>query len=391
MSKLNFRRFSESRATSSPPNDESENLRQRVMGELTGILPAKLSAMQKELLEVRELRGTNLLLNKENEELCNDMQDSIAENGDLVTSNEDMSKVIHSQQQVIHQLEAELEYCLQDQNDACDYEQKQEDKQFQFKFKLRAAAVEREQLANANQQLQQERDEMLDAIRFLVQENNTLKEQLGGTSHDGTQRCEMLDAIRFLVQENNTLKEQLGGTSHDGTQRCGPSASFSPHMFMKFNERRKSEKYVDKDRRRLWFNAQTSSEMDQHRRLLPPILSELKNLRVGALRRWPSNRSSDSANNSFRNTMDASQHVDENVRNSDSSSPSDSKNDLLEDFGTPSRSNSGRNIHSNSTNCGEVLLEDFGKQASFHSINIDTEEPLDGDNDLLEGFGSRAG
>jgi hypothetical protein len=225
---------------------------------------------------------------------------------------------------------------------------------------LRAAAVEREQLANANQQLQQERDEML-------------------------------DAIRFLVQENNTLKEQLGGTSHDGTQRCGPSATFSPHTFMKFNERRKSETYVDKDRRHRWWNAQTSSEMDQHRRSLPPILSELKNLRVGALRRWPSNRSSDSANNSFRNTMDASQHVDENVRNSDSSSPSDSKNDLLEDFGTPSRSNSGRNIHSNSTNCGEVLLEDFGKQASFHSINIDTEEPLDGDNDLLEGFGSRAG
>ena len=362
MSKHNFKRSSESRAISSPPDDESETLRQRVMGELTGLLPAKLSAMQKELLEVRELRGTNLLLNKENEELCNDMQDLIAENGDLVASNENMSNVIHSQQLLIHQLEADLEYCLQDQNDACDYEQKQEDEQFKLKFKLRAAAVEREQLVKANEQLQQERDEML-------------------------------DAIRFLVQENNSLKEQLGDASHDGAQKCGPSATSSPHRFMKFHERRKSEKDVDKDRRHRWFNAQIFSEMDQHRRSLPPILSELKNLRVGAVRKWPSKRSSDSANNSCRNTnmtMDSSQHVDENVHNSESSSATDSKNDLLEDFGTPSRSNSGRSIHSNSTNCGEVLLEDFGKQASFHSINIDTEEPLDDDNDLLEGFGSRA-
>ena len=100
-----------------------------------------------------------------------------------------MSNAIHSQQQLIHQLEADLEYCLQDENGSCDYKQKQEDKQFQFKFKSRAVAVELQQVAKSNQKLQQERDEMLDAIKFLVQKNNALKEQLGGASHDGTQRC----------------------------------------------------------------------------------------------------------------------------------------------------------------------------------------------------------
>ena len=359
MSKLNIRRSSESRATSSPPDDESETLRQQVMGELTGILPEKLRAIQKELLEVRELRGANLLLNKENEELCSDMQDLIAENTELEASKKSMSEFIHSQQLLIHQLEADLEYCQQDQSDACDHVHRQEDKQFQFKFKLRAAAVEREQLVKACEQLQQERDEML-------------------------------DAITFLVQENNSLKEQLGGTSDSNNQRCGTSAEFSPHRFMKFNERRKSEMDVDKERRHRWFNIQTSSSSvtDQHRRSLPPILSELRNLRVGALCRWPSNRSSDSASNSVRNTVDASQHVSEPVYNSESSSPDERGNDLLEDFGTPSRSTSGRSIHSNSTNCVEVLLEDFGKH---HRINVETETALKEEIDLLEGFGSRGG
>lgn len=82
-------------------NDDDEKRRDQFVKEIT-FLPSKLNAV---LLEVRQLRQSNLFLTQEYNELCNDIQDMIDENRELISDNERLTKCVYSQQQRIQQLE----------------------------------------------------------------------------------------------------------------------------------------------------------------------------------------------------------------------------------------------------------------------------------------------
>ncbi len=123
--------------------------------------------------DLSELQQKNRLIIKENEELCNDIQDLIAENEDLFTSNERLKKMLDSQQEKINQLEEGLDDSLQAHQD--EVSNKQVDSEFRLRFKLHAAVLENKQLKRAVQQLEQEQENMLETIKELMKEANSLR------------------------------------------------------------------------------------------------------------------------------------------------------------------------------------------------------------------------
>lgn len=68
--------------------DEYQYTRQRLTDEIV-LFPSKLDDLQKELQGVRE---QNFVFAEENNQLCNDIQELIAENSDLISENEKLRK-----------------------------------------------------------------------------------------------------------------------------------------------------------------------------------------------------------------------------------------------------------------------------------------------------------
>lgn len=154
--------------------DEFEIIREQFIHDLS-CLPSRLNIVQNELRELSALRRTNLMITQENDQLCNDIQDLITENRNLMLENERCANVVHLQQQKIQELEEELESTFLAQNDLLNQEEKRLDMEFKVKYKMHAAALEQGQLLSAVHRLEEERDGMSEYIKVLLEENRKLK------------------------------------------------------------------------------------------------------------------------------------------------------------------------------------------------------------------------
>jgi regulator of replication initiation timing len=159
-------------------DDKFEAVREQFIHELS-LLPSRLIALQNELKRTNELRRTNQLLSQENGELCSDIQDLITENRDLILENQRCTKVVHSQQQKIQELEEDFERILLAQDDLFNHEEKRLDTEFKLKYKVHAGALERAQLLSAVHKLEEERDNMAEKINILMEENRRLNRLSG--------------------------------------------------------------------------------------------------------------------------------------------------------------------------------------------------------------------
>jgi hypothetical protein len=179
--------------------------------------------------DLSDLQQKNLLIVKENEELCNDIQGLIAENEDLFNSNERLKKMLYSQQEKINQLEEGLDDSLQAHQD--EVSNKQVDSEFQLKFKLHAAVLENEQLKRSIQQLEQEQEDMLETIRELINEAKSLKDEHIKGMQDFRQKEFQEDKTFALAEEktnsddSTNQKRQVSLISSLNRFRLGNAAS----------------------------------------------------------------------------------------------------------------------------------------------------------------------
>jgi hypothetical protein len=156
--------------------DQYETVREQFIHELS-LLPSRLIALHKELENIQELRRTNQLLSQENLELSSDIQDLVTENLDLILDNERFAKVVKSQQQKIQELEEDLERILLARDDFLNCEEKKLDSEYKLKFKIHAAALERAQLLSVVHRLEEERDDMSEKIKILLEEKRWISRQ----------------------------------------------------------------------------------------------------------------------------------------------------------------------------------------------------------------------
>eukprot|EP00590_Aulacoseira_subarctica_P000802 CAMPEP_0172420340 /NCGR_PEP_ID=MMETSP1064-20121228/6720_1 /TAXON_ID=202472 /ORGANISM="Aulacoseira subarctica , Strain CCAP 1002/5" /LENGTH=327 /DNA_ID=CAMNT_0013160263 /DNA_START=235 /DNA_END=1218 /DNA_ORIENTATION=- len=248
--------------------------------------------------------------------------------------------------------------------------------------------------------LEQEREEMLEAMRFLMDEIISLKEELATVDKLKQGRKDMEELVKFLMQENSALKEQLAGASPLGSMQRSKcleiitppqcekqahivSGSFCTHdgdnIPVHLNVPKNSANEMDKTlrRKKSW---QTPTADTRHP--VPSQVShyfpDLKNLHAGHLL--------DSSNRSACSSR--SDHVDighfpaskDNICSSRSSSVNElldllesstcDANDLLEEFNTPFRRSSGSSSSITTVSSAasdysrNSLLEGFGSQTS---------------------------
>jgi regulator of replication initiation timing len=145
------------------------------------------------------------MIAQENDQLCNDIQDLITENRNLVLENERFANVVHSQQHKIQELEEELEGILHAQDDLLNHEGKRLDIEFKLKFKVNEAVLEQAQLLSAVHRLEEERDDLSEKIKILLEENRKIRKlpttcMVGNLSDDHT-------AMESTVTKHSTDEE----------------------------------------------------------------------------------------------------------------------------------------------------------------------------------------